>query len=1247
MIRMKASIKRVLIALFAVFCLFFVWAGVKIQPSDKQVAEAATTYRTAGNAVSSSYKGSKYYSNFTSLNLTGDDRTDVLAVALSQVGYIEGSYDGKYDGEGAGSGNYTEYIYNYNMSQIGIANNKYWCAAFCSWSLYQSRVTDLGKYNDWCRGHMGDETYIWREISCQYWATQLENFGYYKSPSSYTPQSGDLIFFYNSGATSGTRSHIGLVVYSDSSNVYTVEGNTGSGGVNSNGDGVYFKSYARSNTRIAGYGALPYTSKSGVTKVDYSGATRTPGQYVSNRVALTASSFTIPASRVFNVTGINGTTATVEYNGNVGTISTTYLKNSYALQLNATAIETKGFGFNVDEGDGEIDFTKMAATTADFAFMKFANSTTKEIDPYFERNAAGFKTAGMDRGVLVHSSAATVAAAQTEAQWVVDTLRDMDVGQLDYPIGYVYYFPSGVDVTTATSIINAFNAKLAENKCVGMLVSSDWNGVNLDTLTCETYLLCFMSGGTASLGASQYYNSAVKIWNYSDGTSTYGYTYTAAQAGSQKAAIEHVYTLKDYPTEIASQGLNDLSAVKYAITTSANAGGTVKLSTTSAKEGTTVTVTATPNSGYEVTSIKVNGTTLSGKTFTMPAKATTVQVVFTMLLNIEGMSIRTGLPDGFRFVAQVKDSVKTQYGASATYGMIFVPSDMDSGALTVTKSGTTITPSNSKAIVVKMGTWWNSELISQYGLSSGYGVYSCALTGDTNQFPEEFFNRPITAVAFAISESGTIIYSSKVTRSIGYVAAVESLKSDYTSNATVERVKEGTTVAVKVGTDNTLKYNAKVTPTVTVGGVDATASSQVSVTYASSNSRVFSVTGGKIKGTGDGTATLTATVKVDGTKTLTATTEVTVYGTAIIADADIAQGSKLIDMNFENVTSITASNAMNPTDDGTFTSELVTGSNAISGNKSVKFTTTSSAAGTFVNSLMKSYFDVKAGGQYVVAMRMKFVQVVSGGEVWLRLYDDNTTLQSNGIKLLADGTVKATDNDRDSRTTYAYDSETGVITLKMYMQVSVDGSHLQLVTNGVGIWSVVVDDFIVVAGNYYEQGFEDETSFITSDAFNSVGSTGSLATGSSAISGNVSVKFTTTSAGAAAQWNTIMTSTLGSVSSGTTYRVSMKMKVTPPSQNAYLAFRLIGGTDVEGLYLKFGTDGTITQQNADIEASGNYAYDSKTNWSYNKTTGVLTVNVYMKAVADDQQFYLMTVPVSGTTGGSWTIITDDVSFGKM
>ena len=65
-----------------------------------------------------------------------------------------------------------------------------------------------------------------------------------------------------------------------------------------------------------------------------------------------------------------------------------------------------------------------------------------------------------------------------------------------------------------------------------------------------------------------------------------------------------------------------------AITVADPANGTVKVNPANGSEGTLITVTATPDEGYELAYITVDGEKISGSTFRMPDKAVTVSAVF-------------------------------------------------------------------------------------------------------------------------------------------------------------------------------------------------------------------------------------------------------------------------------------------------------------------------------------------------------------------------------------------------------------------------------------------------------------------------------------------------------------------------------------------------------------------------------------------------------------------------------------------
>ncbi len=410
---------------------------------------------------------------------------------------------------------------------------------------------------------------------------------------------------------------------------------------------------------------------------------------------------------------------------------------------------------------------------------------------------------------------------------------------------------------------------------------------------------------------------------------------------------------------------------------------------------------------------------------------------------IAGMSIRTGAPEGLRFVATMSSEMKTQY-ADAKFGMMILPADMDtSGFWTVSIDGTNYTTNNG-AIVIEKGEWWSSELMSENSLSGA--AYSCALVGDTTQFPAEFYNRAITAVAFVIKGSETI-YSEKVTRSIGYVAMIDSLKNSYVESDVVERVVAGTEITLSVGSNNKIAYNASATPVVKIGGMDATTSSLVSVSYKSSNTSIASIVSGQVKAVGTGTATITATVSVTNGKSFTKTVEVNC--------GSLDSYTTYFEQGFEGQTSFSHSDALNT---GGSTTKIIT-SGAISEDSSLQFITASTAEAAGWNIMMLSHLGgTTAGSRYLVQMKVKVTAPasVTDGELRFRLRDGDSATEVEG--LVIDVTNHTVKSQSDAETMCVYDSATGVYTVAVFMTADATNKKFNLTTVGGGSWTVTVDD---------------------------------------------------------------------------------------------------------------------------------------------------------------------------------------------
>ena len=97
--------------------------------------------------ISDEYLASKYYANLCSVELTGDGPTDVLLVALSQLGYHEGNSDADMAGGNAdGSRNFVEYNRLHgkvdNNEGNGYSYGYHWCCAFATWCLRAAGVSE-------------------------------------------------------------------------------------------------------------------------------------------------------------------------------------------------------------------------------------------------------------------------------------------------------------------------------------------------------------------------------------------------------------------------------------------------------------------------------------------------------------------------------------------------------------------------------------------------------------------------------------------------------------------------------------------------------------------------------------------------------------------------------------------------------------------------------------------------------------------------------------------------------------------------------------------------------------------------------------------------------------------------------------------------------------------------------------------------------------------------------------------------
>lgn len=151
---------------------------------------------------------------------TGDERTDIIGVAKTQIGYTENS---------DGSTKYGQFL---------KTSETQWSAAFIAWCAYQAQIAaDIIPFDS--------SPLVFKEFF-------ENNSCYYRSAAyggGYTPFAGDIVFFSSSGSLINISS-VGLVTGADEESVYVVEGDSD--------DAVKSTAYSLTDKIIVGYASPKY-----------------------------------------------------------------------------------------------------------------------------------------------------------------------------------------------------------------------------------------------------------------------------------------------------------------------------------------------------------------------------------------------------------------------------------------------------------------------------------------------------------------------------------------------------------------------------------------------------------------------------------------------------------------------------------------------------------------------------------------------------------------------------------------------------------------------------------------------------------------------------------------------------------------------------------------------------------------------------------------------------------------------------
>ncbi len=229
---------------------------------------------------------------------TGDTLEDIIAIAETQLGYMEGSLEGTVQG----SNDCTKYGEWYGM------NYNPWCAMFVSWCADQAGIPT---------------TVIPKHASCDVgmqWFLQKGRF--YYSPyygGSYIPKRGDIIYFglkLNAGGFDSN--HVGIVYKVDDTKVHVLEGNSSKK--------VQTVSYLlNNNDYILGYGVPNYENSQVLPE---------PGRYIT-------------------------TASVLNFRSEPNTASTVLDKIPYGTEVEVTAVENQKWGktvYNGKEGWVSLDY---------------------------------------------------------------------------------------------------------------------------------------------------------------------------------------------------------------------------------------------------------------------------------------------------------------------------------------------------------------------------------------------------------------------------------------------------------------------------------------------------------------------------------------------------------------------------------------------------------------------------------------------------------------------------------------------------------------------------------------------------------------------------------------------------------------------------------------------------------------------------------------------------------------------------
>ena len=345
--------------------------------------------------------------------------------------------------------------------------------------------------------------------------------------------------------------------------------------------------------------------------------------------------FTVPE-------GFNGTGASFTYNSNVfelvGSAPSSWVEAggmySYAVPSDGVTSDSLGeFKFkakaqSIDDAEGEFTVTSSySGSTENKAETESVDVIFKTIQYEIEnvQSISGFNQVtttynGQPQHVAINVTEPAEYAIQyaygsyttSPEEWTNSVPEFTDVSNLNNPT-YVHFKISADGYKTAQGLVDFYIRKATVNIAVNDVT------INAGDPLPEKFKYTV----TGLLGENELIKEPTITCSAADTSKPGTYTLTAsgAEAGSN-------YTIT-YATGTLTVKEAELNVPKtHAITVIDPSNGTIKVNPSNGSAGTLITVTATPDEGYELAYVTVDGEKISGSTFRMPDHDVTVSGVF-------------------------------------------------------------------------------------------------------------------------------------------------------------------------------------------------------------------------------------------------------------------------------------------------------------------------------------------------------------------------------------------------------------------------------------------------------------------------------------------------------------------------------------------------------------------------------------------------------------------------------------------